>query len=399
MAPETYCWFMSTTARREPSIRRVERLAEAVGINSVNPGQAGERSGDSTEEALAQWVADRADALGASVTLDEVEPGRPNVYAEFPGRSDTVVAVDVHLDTVGVEHMTDDPFDGRVEGGKVYGRGSVDTKATFGVLFPILEDVAAGNFDLEPTLLLVGTVGEEVGGLPGAYRFQEWLNSEGRRLNSLVVAEPTLCAPVHGHKGGLGMELTIHGHAAHSSKPELGANAITAAARVVAALQNQHELLVAQEPTTGMGTGTLSVTEINGGRARNIIPDNCTVYAGRRVAPGEDPYQIFDELSAVVTEAAKPLDVTVEMVNGRASSAFYQDPDSELVQLLATIADTSPELATYGTNALAYDDIADHLVVFGPGSIDQAHQAVEWVDIDELDRADAVYRRWLSASA
>ena len=386
-----------TNLRRDPSQRRVEWLAEAIRINSVNPEQAGEKSGASTEEALALWVADRADALGATVTVDEVEPNRPNVYAEFAGRSDAVVAIDVHLDTVGVEHMTDNPFDGRVADGRVYGRGSVDTKATLGVLFPLLEDIAAGAFELEPTLLVVGTVGEEVGGLVGAHRFQEWLKSQGRRLNDLVVAEPTMCAPVHGHKGVLGMEMTVCGHAVHSSKPELGSNAITAAARVVAALQHEHEELIAGEAATSMGTGTLSVTEINGGVARNIIPDRCTIFAGRRVSPGEDPNQIFEQLTEVAQAAAHPLPVTVEMVNGRATGAFYQDPDSALVQLLATITDTTPELATYGTNALAYDDIADNVVVFGPGSIDQAHQAVEWVDITELDRADAVYRRWLSA--
>jgi acetylornithine deacetylase/succinyl-diaminopimelate desuccinylase-like protein len=380
------------------SQRRVDLLSEIVGINSVNPGQTGERSGAGGEAEMANWIAERSADLGASVVLDDVEPGRPNVYARFPGRTDRVVAIDVHLDTVGVEHMEGDPFDGRVADGRVYGRGSVDTKATFAVVLPILEDAASGNFDLDPTILLVGTVGEEMGGLPGAYRFQEWLGESGERLNQLVVAEPTVCAPVHGHKGGLGMEITVHGHAAHSSKPELGANAITAAARVIVAIQAEHERLLAGEASTAMGTGTLSVTEIQGGRARNIIPDICQLYAGRRIAPGEDPYQIFAELSEVINQAADPLEATIEMMNGRASSAFYEEPDSELIQRLATIAESSPEVATYGTNALAYNDIADQVVVFGPGSIDQAHQAVEWVDINELDRADHVYRSWLSGA-
>ncbi|MEM7273817.1 MAG: M20/M25/M40 family metallo-hydrolase [Actinomycetota bacterium] len=387
-----------STSSRSPSERRVELLSRMVGINSVNPGQAGEKSGAGGEAELANFVADRADSLGAEVILDEVEDGRPNVYARFPGRSDRVVAVDVHLDTVGVEHMTDDPFDGRVEDGRVYGRGSVDTKATLGVVLPILEDAADGRFDLGPTVLLVGTVGEEVGGLPGAHRFQDWLRDRGERPDDLVVAEPTMCAPVHGHKGAVGLEITVRGHAAHSSKPELGANAITAAARIVAAMDDEHRRLLAGEALTAMGTGTLSVTEIAGGLARNIIPDLCRLYAGRRVAPGEDAEEIFEQLAALARAAAEPLATTVEMVNGRASDAFYQDPEAELVQLFAGIAESTPELATYGTNALAYEDIADQVVVFGPGSIDQAHQAVEWVDISELDRADHVYRRWLSAT-
>ncbi len=389
---------MSSASPSESSRRRAELLSELVAINSVNPGHAGERSGPGGEQAVAEWLASRTEGLGAAVTVDEVEPGRPNVYASFQGSSDRLVAVDVHLDTVGVEHMEGDPFDGRIEDGRVYGRGSVDTKATLAVLLGLLDDVANGEADLDASLLLVGTVGEEFGGLPGAHRFKDWLTDAGRRLDSLVVAEPTMCAPVHGHKGGMGMEITVHGHAAHSSKPHLGANAITAAARVVLALHQEHEKLVAQEPSTAMGTGTLSVTEIGGGRARNIIPDECRLYAGRRVAPGEDPYRIFDELAAVAKAAAAPLEATVELVNGRASGAFYQDPDSDLIKGLATIAGSSPELATYGSNALAYGEVVDHLVVFGPGSIDQAHQAVEWVEVAELDRAHAVYRTWLTTA-
>jgi acetylornithine deacetylase/succinyl-diaminopimelate desuccinylase-like protein len=389
---------MSTSPSGDPSLRRAELLSELVAINSVNPGQAGERSGPGGERALAEFVAERAEGLGGEVVLDEVESGRPNVYARFQGRSDSVVAVDVHLDTVGVEHMEGDPFDGRIEDGRVYGRGSVDTKATMAVLLTLLEDVAANDLRLDPTLLLVGTISEEMGGLLGAHRFLEWMESSGERPSSVVVAEPTLCAPVHGHKGGLGMEICVHGHAAHSSKPHLGANAITAAARIVLALEAEHRKLVAQEPTTPMGTGTLSVTEIGGGRARNIIPDECHLYAGRRVAPGEDPYDIFDELAEVVRQAADPLDITIGMANGRASKAFWRDADSPLIQRLAAIAESSPELATYGSNALVYADLAPDLVVFGPGSIDQAHQAVEWVDIAELDRADRTYRTWLSGA-
>ena len=87
------------------------------------------------------------------------------------------------------------------------------------------------------------------------------------------------------------------------------------------------------------------------------------------------------------------------MSNGRCSAAFYQDPSTPVVAELAALADEAPTTATYGSNALAYPSIADELVVFGPGSIDQAHKAVEWIDIAELDRADLVYRRWLGFSS
>ena len=137
------------------------------------------------------------------------------------------------------------------------------------------------------------------------------------------------------------------------------------------------------------------MTEIEGGLARNIIPDKCFVYAGRRVAPGEDPEAIFHELAGLARQAAAPLEIDVEMSNGRCSAAFYQEPTSSLICELATLAKQEPTTASYGSNALAYDAIADEVVVFGPGSIEQAHKAVEWVEISELDLAAEVYQRWL----
>ncbi len=373
-----------------------ELLTTLVEIVSVNPLQAGERSGPGGEEELAQWVGERARGLGADVCLDEAEPGRPNVYAYFDGSEDRTVVVDVHLDTVGVEHMTDDPFDGRDENGRVYGRGSVDTKASLAVMFPLLDRVAGGELRLRPNLMLVGTVSEEAGGLAGAYRFRDWAIEHERHFNEIVVAEPTLCAPVYGHKGGVGLEITVKGEAAHSSKPHLGQNAIVGAARIVEAFRLEHERIITLTPPTPVGTGTLSVTEISGGRARNIIPDECVLYAGRRVAPGEDPESVYHELCQLAIEAARPLSVDIVLPSGRFSPGFYQEPDSELVTTLASFAGMAPDTATYGSNALVYREIADQIAVFGPGSIDQAHKAVEWIEISELSRASAILEQWLT---
>ena len=79
---------------------------------------------------MSAWFADQADQLGAQVTVDDIIDGLNNVYARFPGQTDRAITIDVHVDTVGVEHMTDPAFDGRTADDRVYGRCSVDTKAT-----------------------------------------------------------------------------------------------------------------------------------------------------------------------------------------------------------------------------------------------------------------------------
>ncbi|MEM7095741.1 MAG: M20/M25/M40 family metallo-hydrolase [Actinomycetota bacterium] len=371
-----------------------ERVGDLVRIPSVNPLQAGPKSGLDGERSLSAWMADRADAMGAEVVTDDVEDGRSNVYARFPGESDRVVTVDVHLDTVGVEHMTDDPFDGRIEQDRVWGRGSVDTKATLAVVLAVLEELKADGRRPTPTVNVVGTISEEVGGLIGASAYRDWLLSNNERIDQLVVAEPTMCAPVHGHKGGVGLDVVIHGHAAHSSKPHLGKNAVSAGARVVAAIDAEQERLAAEKPTTSVGNGTVAVLNMQGGVANNIIPPSCSLYCGRRTAPFEDPDRVFDHLSSIITSAAAPLPVDIEMTNGSGSAGFWQDPESDLVRTLAHLASTEPDIAAFGTNALRYEPIADEVVVFGPGSIDQAHQAVEWITIEELARAADIYRTW-----
>ena len=116
-----------------------------------------------------------------------------------------------------------------------------------------------------PTVNLVGTISEEGGGLLGATRYRDWLLERGQRIEQMVVAEPTMCAPVHGHKGGVGLDVTVHGHAAHSSKPHLGANALSGAARIVIAIDAEQERLAALEAyeQAGIGPEDISVAEVH----------------------------------------------------------------------------------------------------------------------------------------
>ena len=374
----------------------VNGVSELVRIPSVNPLQSDDAALNG-ERRLAEHLANKASDLGAEVELDNVVDDRPNLIAKFEGERPDTVVIDVHLDTVAVSHMTDDPFDGRVENDRVYGRGSVDTKATFAIVLDVLSQLKQEGRRPGPTVHLVGTVSEEMGGLLGARHLANRLQHDGHDVARMVIAEPTLCAPVHGHKGGVGLEICVHGHAAHSSRPELGANAISAAARIIAALDAEQVRLEQTEAATAVGRGTLSVTEIGGGVARNIIPDLCTLYAGRRIAPGEDPLAIYESLRDLVITAGAPLQVDVEMANGTAFPAFFTDPNDDFVQLIASLSERMPETVTYGSNCLAYDDLDASKVLFGPGSIDQAHQAVEWVDIDELVRAASVYRKLFAA--
>jgi acetylornithine deacetylase/succinyl-diaminopimelate desuccinylase-like protein len=386
----------------EPSAARLaEWVSRFVRIPSVNPLHSGVKSGAPGERAMAEAVADCASGLGAGeVVLHDVVDDRPNVYAVVPGHTDDVVVLDVHTDTVTVEHMIEDPFDGRVDDGHVWGRGALDTKASLGVMCAVLEAWRAAGVRPTPTLYLVGSIAEEAGGLLGAAAFRRWADDRSLDVRQLVVAEPTELAPVYGHKGGVGLRITVQGRSAHSATPHLGDNAIEAMAPVIAALHDEHRRLLAAGGTTELGSGTLTVTLIEGGTGGNVVPDRCWVQAGRRISPGEDPEVEFERMASLV-RAACPLPVTVEPWPppqpglGVGSSAFHQPADSPLVRDLAVWAGTAPTTAPFGTNALRYDGFAAEKAVFGPGRITDAHRETECVRIADLVALASVYTRWL----
>jgi acetylornithine deacetylase/succinyl-diaminopimelate desuccinylase-like protein len=360
-----------------------------VQIPSVTPTQAGPHAGEAGEARIAHALAQWFRRLGGDVVVDEVLPGRPNVYALWPGASDAWFAVDVHVDTVGVESMTDDPFSGAIHDGRLWGRGAVDTKASLGVILALLEKLQATGQTPRANLLIGATVDEEFGAT-GAPAFARWITEQELAVAQLVVAEPTHCVPVIGHRGVARFELTFVGQAAHSSQPNQGRNAIVAAARTVVAYAAEHERLQTL-PAAHVGHATLTSTLINGGTGNNVVPDRCTLFVDRRVVDGEEPRQIIDDLYGLaLTQSELP----VALARQLEIHAFYQPSDSTWVGQLEAWSGSAVQLAPYGTNAWAYRNLNCETVVIGPGSIDQAHGAREWVTLAELERIGAIYAKW-----
>jgi acetylornithine deacetylase/succinyl-diaminopimelate desuccinylase-like protein len=365
-------------------------LSRLVQIPSVSPDHPGPRAGVTGEARIAAAIADWFRELGGEVQQEEALPGRSNTYGIWRGRSDRWVAVDVHIDTVGVEQMIGNPFSGEIADGRVYGRGAVDTKASLGITLALLEHMQQTDQTPEPNLLIVATADEE-SGTSGALTFAEWARRQSFTIDQLLVAEPTLCAPVYGHRGVVRLAFHVAGKSTHSAQPQLGQNAIAAAAEIVRACVAEHERLTAQ-PSSELGQSpSLTVTMIHGGIGLNVVPDLCVVSIDRRIVTGEKPQQVAQALSQLASDAS-PLPVTAEPVVS--IDAFYQPPDTPWIRELAEWTGSEPGTVLYGTNAYAYDGLARECVVIGPGSIDQAHGDVEWVEIAELEKMARIYARW-----
>lgn len=365
-------------------------LSRLVQIPSVSPDQAGPRAGTPGEGRLAEEVAGWFEALGGEVYREEILPNRPNIYGLWAGRSSRWAAVDVHLDTVGVEQMSDDPFSGRVQEGRVYGRGAVDTKATLAVALALLESMQETGRIPEPNLLIAATVDEEVGAR-GAPALAGWVRRKRLALDQLLVAEPTGCGPVYGHKGLVRVEFQVQGKSAHSSQPQLGQNAVVAAARLVLGLEQEHRRLLGTPPETALGPATLTVSIIQGGHGLNVVPDRCSVFIDRRVVAGESLPAVTAALSDLARQSC-PLPLTVRVL--QQIDPFLQPPDSPWLRQLVAWSGQEPAVVPYGTNAWAYGGLARECVVLGPGSIAQAHGDEEWVAISELEKLADIYSRW-----
>jgi acetylornithine deacetylase/succinyl-diaminopimelate desuccinylase-like protein len=337
-------------------------------------------------DALVQWFGE----LGAEVEIEQILPGRPNIYAIWRGRSERWLGIDVHLDTVGVEEMLGDPFSGEEREGRIYGRGAVDTKASLAVILTIMESFKGRASELDPNLLVVGTMDEEIDAL-GAFAFVEWIRKKGLSLDQLLVAEPTMCTPVFGHKGVVRLKFEVQGRSTHTSQPHLGENAVTAASQLVLALAEEDKRLKSSLSQSTLGWGTLTVSLIQGGSGINVVPDRCAVSIDRRLVEKEDPEEVIEGIGRIASEAC-PLGFSVERLV--AHPAFLVSPETPFLQQLAQWSLQPPSIVPYGTNAWAYDGLAEETAVMGPGSIDQAHGAEEWVEVSELEKMAQIYARW-----
>ncbi len=401
-------------------------LAELVRIDSRSPGRLGEPypAGAPTEEALARFLAARLERLGLAVELQWLEPGRPHLVARTPHVPGMpTLAFEAHLDTVGTEGMTIPPFTPEIRGGRLYGRGACDTKGPMAAMLTALERLLAetpahgqapienGSMKIENALplnlMFLGCCAEETG-CEGVAR----LDFGGRPPDAVIVGEPTENRPIVGHKAHLWFELTVRGRAAHGSHPEAGDNAIYRMAAVIASLRRFAETRLNRDTARENAKlkipftpATLSVGVIRGGTKVNIVPDSCSVLVDVRLLPWQNPAAALEELTSWVREdSGQPLDVTWTAM----APGFASRPDSPLAAAIADAAETCggrtpPGVVNYCTDAGSLGARGLDTVVFGPGSILQAHAAEEYVELAQLDAAVEILvetaRRYAQAAA
>jgi len=386
----------------------VQTLGDLVSIPSVNPMGRPVKGPEFFEYRVTEYLQKLFDRLGIAWQRQTIEPQRDNIVARLDGEvpaadGGPLILLEAHQDTVPVDGMTIEPWTPVVRDGRLYGRGSCDIKggmtAMLGALARLAEERPRGM----PTVLMACTVNEEHGYSGAADLARLWppeaRSIAPRKPDAAIIAEPTNLQVVIAHKGAVRWRCHTHGRAAHSSQPHLGDNAVYKMARVLAALEACAKHVSQAIPRHRLcGQATLSVGTITGGLSVNTVPDRCTIEIDRRLLPGEQAMEGYRKVVEFV-RAYPGIDFEVEHEEPYLKGVPLGDEQNgALADRLASVVGglyggCEKVGVPYGTDASKIALAGIPAVVFGPGSIDQAHTADEWLALDELDKAsEAIYQ-------
>ncbi len=376
-----------------PASNAVELTRRLVRFNTVNP--------PGNERECNHYLGDLLQAAGFSVAYHEFADSRTTLIARLAGRrGKKPLCFTGHVDVVplGARPWKVEPFGAEMSSGKLFGRGSSDTKS--GVAAFVAAALEMGK-DLErgPGVVMVITAGEETGSA-GAFQVAALGAAALGEAGAIVVAEPTGNRPLAGHKGALWLKARTRGRTAHASIPHEGVNAVYKAARVIAKLE-RYGFDAPAHPA--MGSPTLNVGTVSGGLNVNSVPDFAEVGIDIRIPLGMDHAQLRSKLADYLTPELDELETTLDM------AGVATDPGHPWVQEICEIMESllgrrpEPALAPYFTDAgaltPAYGGVPT--VILGPGEIEMAHQTDEYCHVSKIEQAFEAYRmiiqRWQNA--
>ncbi len=364
------------------AIELLHALIETPSVNpSLEPGGQGEADiADLCGGWLHHW--------GFEVEVVGAEGGRPSVIARHGSGAPTLL-YNGHLDTVGVAGMTVPAFRSVALDGHITGRGACDMKGGVAALLAAARALAVEGH--EGTLVVALTADEE----HASIGMQAAVDG-GLRADAAVVCEPTGLAVMPAHKGFVWVEARFTGRAAHGSRPEVGIDAIRHAAALLAELDHLEADLASRPPHPLLGSGSIHAGTIEGGTAASVYPERCVLLLERRTLPGETAERVTAELEAAVGRARSirpDMRVELQVILDRPGTEVARDHPL-VVGLLAAAGrlDVGAGVAgmTAWVDAAWLNDVGVPAVCFGPGSIEQAHSADEWVEADQVRRCAAV---------
>jgi len=359
----------------------IRRLVSLPSVSSVQPEL------DTSNTAVCDQIAEWAEGLGFSVAVTPVpgQSGKCNVIARLGSGEDGLV-LSGHTDTVPWDEgrWSQDPFDARTRNGRIYGLGTADMKSFLAVALHAAARFHAG--DLKAPLTILGTADEETT-MSGARALAQ---VEGPLGRFAVIGEPTDLRPINAHKGVIMERIRITGRSGHSSNPALGRSALEGMMEVADALKRLRSEFAethrsaefeVPEPTINLGY-------IRGGDNANRICGQCEMHIDVRLNPGMTVAGVRSAIRRAVSERLEGSGLEVEC------QALFEGVDplgaaghEHLVGICETETGQRRGAVCFGTEGPFLQALGMETVIMGPGSIDQAHQPDEYLDLNSAERA------------
>lgn len=364
----------------------VDWCRELVHIDSQNP--------PGRELACADYCRNILEELGMETVLDEFEPNRANVTAFYGKRDSIGLVFNGHLDVVPANgKWRYAPFEARIEEDRLWGRGSADMKAGCAAVMAAVKYCLKSGMDFSEKGVAVLFVADEESTNKGCKRLMKTLKLTG---DACIVAEPTKLEVNYGNRGFASFYIRTTGKACHACEPHNGENAIYKMAEVIRRISEfAEEIALRKDPQ--LGSMSMSVGMIEGGNSLNMVPDWCEIQVEARVFPGYDAQSLAGELEGILKGIGE---VTVRS----SLPASLVAVESEIVQRAAasirTVLKKEPVITKFpACSEASFFSVGYRIptILLGPGDINKAHKANEYVPLKDIKNAVGIYVQMINS--
>lgn len=361
-----------------------ETLAELVRIDSVSSRSNAE---------IIEYLERQCEALSLITRRfpyqDDYGIEKINLIALTADVSEVELAFVGHTDTVPYDPNWTEATNLTERDGKLYGRGSCDTKGFIAAALTAVESIDLSK--LNKPLALIFTADEEIG-LRGAKRLAD---AKPLRVRYSIVGEPTSLKPIRAGKGYSLAEVIVKGREAHSAYPSLGASAVFRAARLINRLEGiATQIQEDQHPAFDPPYTTLNIGLIHGGSAKNVLAGECRFTLEWRPIPTQSSGYLLNLFrSAIQEETQTDPGFECEVDANRADSGFETSSDSPFIKLMEKLTGIESGTVAFGTEAAQMMALGAEAVVIGPGDIREAHRTGEFVPVSELERCAEILKQ------
>ena len=343
---------------------------------------------------IVEYITDYLNSFGIETRLsfDETR-AKANIFTTIGPQTDGGIMLSGHTDVVTAvgQDWTQPAFNLHEADGRLYGRGSVDMKGFLALCLAQVPDFIAAN--LKRPIHFGITFDEEIGSF-GAKVLAEDIQSLPYKPGYCIVGEPTQMQVIAAHKGGYEITTHIKGVDGHSSDPDRGVSAIHYAVKFISHLLDVRDKLAKHSVANSAfkpAYSSINIGTLNGGISRSTIAAKCTFDWELRVMPDESGERILSQINEYAESTLLPAmrakfpQSSVQTIVNAAYPGLAYRSESALLHIMKSLTgDDEFSVVAFGTDAGYFQQAGIETVVFGPGSIEQAHKPDEYIEISQL---------------